>query len=160
MRRRGGVVTALCRGSFPEAGMLGWSWRDGRVRLQNESGRKENSRLRVFPLKLSPHSWKMAADVPDITSSHDYLQERRGRCLFLCLFLSNLPNTYLPPPTPTNFPLCLLGPNWFIWCFLNKCLPRKWDDRKWLRRIKIRESLTKLGFSYQGIKRWPRGSAN
>lgn len=36
-------------------------------------------RERGADLKLSPHSCKMAADVPAITSSHDYIQGKKGK---------------------------------------------------------------------------------
>lgn len=63
--------------------------------------------LRGFVLKLSPQSQKVAAEVPDITSSsHDYIQGKK-ESQFLYLFLSKL----FPPPThPHKLPFIVLWP--------------------------------------------------
>lgn len=68
-----------------------------------------------------PHSRTMAAEVPDITSSHDYIQDGKRWCLFLYLFLTFL-SLYSTPQTSHHVTLAQTGS---YPCFLNKLTAKK-----------------------------------
>lgn len=83
--------------------------------IQEPGSSRLPSQLGGFVCKRSPRCCPVAAEVPDVTSSRDYIQGKNRERLFLSLSSSTL---FLNATVPTKVLSCFLGQAWFMFVLL------------------------------------------